>query len=133
MINNKKEPDVKYKNQLSYSRKNPNRGSWGYGISRGIKEIVRGISRGDQEKIIWNFHGSFFLALEFLRDLGNRIVWNIQALSFVLSGISRDHVKEYEKFCGSFHKSISSTPPAVWCFSGIAHSKVCLHHGAADK
>ena len=72
MINNEKEPDVRYKKQLGYSRKNPNRGGGGYGISRGIKEIARGISGVDQEKIMSNFHGSFFLALEFLRDLGNK-------------------------------------------------------------
>ena len=28
-----------------------------------------GISNGDQEKIVWNFQGSWFLALEFPRDL----------------------------------------------------------------
>ena len=44
-----------------------------------------GISKGDQEKIMWNFQG----------------------LSFVLSGISRGKV--YPQ------------PPLVWIFSGIAH------------
>ena len=28
-----------------------------------------GISRGDVEKIIWNFQGSWFLVLEFPRDV----------------------------------------------------------------
>ena len=59
---------------LGCSRKKPNRGGgvwiwiWGYGISRGIEEIACGISRGDQEKIMWNFQGSWFLVLEFPRD-----------------------------------------------------------------
>ena len=39
----------------------------GYGISRGIKEIACGIFRGDQEKIMWNFQGFWFLVLEFTR------------------------------------------------------------------
>ena len=75
-----------------------------------------------------NFHGSLFLALEFLRDL-TQFCGISQGLSFVLFGICRDKVKKKEKFQGSFHKSISS----ILIFSGIAHSKVCLHHGAADK
>ena len=34
------------------------------------KVPTRGISRGDdQEKIMWNFQGSWFLALQFLRDV----------------------------------------------------------------
>ena len=31
---------------MAYFRKSPNRGGWGYGISRGIKEIACGISKG---------------------------------------------------------------------------------------
>ena len=47
-------------------------------ISRGIKEtcgysrsqLKRGeISRGVEEKLKWNFHGSWFLALEFQRGV----------------------------------------------------------------
>ena len=65
---------------MGYSRKNPTRGgrreerlrAWN---SRGIEKVERGNSRGqlkrrglscgDQEKIMCNFHGSWFLALEF--------------------------------------------------------------------
>ena len=53
------------------------------------------ISKGNQEKIMWDFQGSWFLALEILR--ANTILWNIQERSFVSSGISRGKVKN-EKF-----------------------------------
>ena len=53
--------------------KNKQGGSRGYGISRGIKEIACRISsKGDQGKIRKNnveFPGSWFLALEFSRDM----------------------------------------------------------------
>ena len=72
---------------------------------------------------MWNFHGSLFLALEFLRERTQFYIisrgWPLFCLEF--PGIK----KRTEKFQGSFHKSISSTLP-VWFFSGIAHSKVCL-------
>ena len=48
-----------------YSRKKTNR--------RGFRvwnfAEVCGISRGDQEKIMWNFQGSWFLVLKFSRDV----------------------------------------------------------------
>ena len=84
---------------------------------------------------MWNFHGSLFLfglgISKGSSKLANTILCNIQGLSFVLSGDSRDKVKKKkEKFQGSFHNSISS----ILIFSGIAHSKICLHHGGAtDK
>ena len=53
--------------QWGFFRKYPNRGRWGYEISRGIKKIVCGIS-GGQEEIMWNFQGSLFVVLEFPRD-----------------------------------------------------------------
>ena len=82
MINNGKEPDVRYKKQLS--------------------RIPEKIQTGELRIwIMWNFHGSLFLALEFLRDLGNANVWNIHGLSFVLSGITRDKVNEW-KILGQF-------------------------------
>ena len=62
---------------------------------------------------MWNFHGSLSLALETLRDLANTILWKIQGLSFVLSGIYRDKVKKW-KVQGSFHKSISSMRIYFW-------------------
>ena len=56
-------------------QKKSRQGSLGHGISRGIEKIEHGnsrgqfkekrISRGDQEKIMWNLHGSWFLNLEF--------------------------------------------------------------------
>ena len=102
---------------MGYSRKNPKQGGWGYGISWGIKEIACGISRGDQEKIMRNFHGSLFLALEFLRDLGSTIVLNFQRLSYALSGISRDKVNEWK-----IPEQFSQT------FSQISHPTVLLKH-----
>ena len=35
----------------------------------GFNEKQNGILKGDQEKIVWNFQGTWFLALEFSRDL----------------------------------------------------------------
>ena len=51
----------------------------------------------------------------------NTILWNIQGLSFVLSGISRGKVKIW-KIPGEFSQKYILNPP-VWIFSGIAHSK----------
>ena len=75
----KKEPDVRYKKQLGYSRKTPNRVVEDMefpGVPKklhveflGVNQKQSGISKGDQGKIMWNFHGSLPLALEFLRDL----------------------------------------------------------------
>ena len=48
-----------------------------------------GISGGVQEKIMWNFQGSWFLVLELLRDVRN------------LSGISRGKVNK-QKIPGTF-------------------------------
>ena len=112
---------------MGYSRKNPNRGEVsGYGISRGIKEIACGISRG-QLKMTWNFQGwprknNVEFPGVFVFGLGiskgsNTILWNIQGLSFVFSGIFRSIVNETFQGRG-VEKSISSTPP-VWIFSGI--------------
>ena len=67
---------------LTYPRKNTNWGvvrTWkfhGYGResiwkfqgSIKIKKEVK-VSRGDQEKIMWNFHGSWFLAMELPRGV----------------------------------------------------------------
>ena len=60
-------------------------GGWGIGISRGIEKTKcahsRGqkkgsrISRGDQEKIVWNFHGSWVLALDI--PMGETQFWGI--------------------------------------------------------
>ena len=64
------------------------------------------ISKGDQEKIIWNFHGPWFLVSEI----------PIRATQFC--GISRGKDLFSLEF---FKKSMSSAPPHVWIFSGIAH------------
>ena len=48
LINYKKESDVTYKKQLGYYPEKIQTGrgrGWGFGISRDIKEISRGISR----------------------------------------------------------------------------------------
>ena len=39
-------------------------GDWGHGISTDIEKIENGNSRGDREKIMWDFHWSWFLDLE---------------------------------------------------------------------
>ena len=41
-------------NSLGYSRKKPNKGGCAYEFSRSIEEIANRISRGNQEKIMWN-------------------------------------------------------------------------------
>ena len=69
-------------------QKNPN--TWERGVEdkelpRVLKkehaEIPRGGKGGgggDQKKIMWNFHGSWLLELEFPRGVWNTILWNIQ-------------------------------------------------------
>ena len=54
------------------------------------------------------FPGVFVFGLGVSKG-SNTILWNIQGLSFVLSGISRCKVKN-EQFQGCLWKSISSTP-----------------------
>ena len=95
-------------------------GDWGYGISRGIKEIACGICKGSLKIKEWNFQG-FALAIS---KRSNTILWNIQGLSFFRSGISRDKVKN-EKFQRSFQTIISSIPH-VWIFSGTAQWSALL-------
>ena len=81
------------------------------------------------------FPGVFVFGLGISKG-SNTILWNIQGLSFVLSGISRGKVKKW-KIPGEFsQKNILNPTPfpwPVWIFSEIAHSKVCLRHGAADR
>ena len=72
----------------------------------GIKEIVKGISKGDQEKIIWNFQESWWFGL-------------FQGWSFVLSRTSRGKVKKIKKFQGVF-----KCPQPLAFFSGIAQAMI---------
>ena len=58
----------------------------------------------------------FVFGLGILNESNTRL-WNIQGLSFVLSGIFRGKVKKL-KIPGGFQKSTSSTP-LVWISSGI--------------
>ena len=77
-------------NGIGLFQKKSKQGGWGYGISRGIKEIACGFSSGDQEKITWNFQGSWFLVLEFWHNFAQfPLGWN-----FDLSGISRGKVNK---------------------------------------
>ena len=110
-------------------QKKTKQGGWGYGISRGVKEIACGISRGYYQKQSgiskgWprknhmrKFQGSWFLALEFPRDVT------------MFCGISKGGVlfclEFHEKFQGVFQKSLSPPPspppppppsPSVVCF-----------------
>ena len=64
---------------MGYSGKTPNRGVDDVefpGVTTklhveflGINQKRSGISKGNQGKIMWDFHGSLLLVLEFLRDL----------------------------------------------------------------
>ena len=86
-------------------QKNPNTSTGGeverrHGTSRGTEELACGNSRGQlkkkwnfqgksvQEKPMWNFHGSWFLTLEFPR--GVKQFWKISSKveACFLSGIS---------------------------------------------
>ena len=65
----------------------------GNGISRGTKEIAKEISKGDQEKQMWNFQVSWWFGVGISKG-SNAILWNFQEWSFILSGISRSKVKK---------------------------------------
>ena len=70
--------------------------------------------------------GVFVFGLGISKE-SNTILWNIQGLSFVLSGISR--CKERKNSRGGVQKSISSNPP-VWIFfwnSPMQHTYHSLH------
>ena len=58
----------------------------------------------------------------------NTILWNIQELSFVLSGISRCKVKKLEIPEGVSKEYILNPP--VWIFSGIAHDRFAISGSA---
>ena len=107
-----------FKLTMGYSRKNPKRGVWEYGISRGIKEIL------------WDFWGLIKNEVEFPREtkknteffvfgLGiskrsNTNLWNIQGLSFVMSGISwgkKEIKNSREVFKKVYPQSFSSPTP----------------------
>ena len=67
--------------------------------------------------------GVFVFGLGISKE-SNTILWNIQGLSFVLSGISRGKVRKNSR---EFQKSISSNPP-VLIFSGIAQCNIHSLH-----
>ena len=61
----------------------------------------------------------FVFGLEISKE-SNIILWNIQELSFVLSGNSRGKVKKIENSTRFIKKVYPVTPPPpVWIFSGI--------------
>ena len=125
---------------MGYSRKNPNREGWGYGISRGIKEIACGISR-DQLKTKWNFQGwprknnvkfpgSLFLASEFPMDL----TW-FYGIFRGWALFCQGNVKKW-KIPGVFSKKYTLNPPPSPClgfFSGIAQFTYELEHEHVRK
>ena len=87
---------------MGYPRKNPKKRGGGVEDMEfpGVNWKQSAISKGDQEKIMWNFQGSLFLALEFPRDLtqfcGISRHWALCCLEF-------PEVKN-EKFQGGFKK-----------------------------
>ena len=107
-----------WKSGMGYSRKNPNRGKgeggglgWGYGISRGIIRNSMCNFRG-QLKTKWDFRGwtsknkvdgVFAFGLGISKG-SNTILWNIQRLSFVLSGICWGKVKKMKNSREVFKK-----------------------------
>ena len=75
-----------------------------------------GISKGGHKKFMWNFHGSWFLTLEFPPKGCHTILQNSHGWKLVFEGWS-DKSKNSRGF---FQKSICTLNPPVWCFSGIA-------------
>ena len=78
---------------------------------------------------MWNFQGSWILALEFPTDvtqIGNTILWNFHGWSFVLFGISKGKVKKMKNSRFFFlNKYVPDRPPPpVRFFSGIAQSNL---------
>ena len=117
---------------MGYSKKNPNRGGWG-------GDWGYGICKRHQRNSMWNFQGFIKNEVEFARvtkkkcgissrglcfwpwykaQWANTILWNIQELSFVLSGVSRGKLKKW-KIPGGFSKNYILNPPCL-DFSGIA-------------
>ena len=64
----------------------------------------------------------YFLVLKFARDVTYISVPDFQRWRFVLPGIfmGTEHIKKCQGF---FQKSMSSDPPSLLFFSGIAHSR----------
>ena len=83
------------------------------------------ISIGVQRKLMWNFHGFWFLTLEFPSQ-SHGVSHNFAEFSGVKACFLRNFLGESDKFKNSrifFQKSIPSIPPhlpPVWTFSGIA-------------
>ena len=69
----------------------------------GINQKRSGISKGDQEKNNVEFPWVFVFGLGIFKG-SNTILWNIQGLSFVLPGISRDKVKKMKNYRALFTK-----------------------------
>ena len=86
--------------KMGYSRKNPNRGLriWNFqGYQRNSMWNFQGLIKNEVEfprviKSNVEFPGVFVFGLGISKG-SNTILWNIQGLSFVLSGISRGKVK----------------------------------------
>ena len=91
---------------MGYSRKNANRRSWGYGISKGIKEIS-----------MWNFQGLIKNDVEFPRLTKKKNVEFPMVFVFSL-GISKGSNTILWKIPGAFSKKyiLSSTPPCLHFF-----------------
>ena len=68
--------------------------------------------QGDQEKIMWDFQGFLFLALEFPSKGSKHNFVEYQGLSCVLSGISRGKVKN-KKFQGGFQEKYILNPSCL--------------------
>ena len=81
---------------------------------------LRGISKGDQEKIMWNFQGPLFLALEFPRDLTQFCGISRIELCFVRN-FKRSRKKK-KNSRGFSKRHVINNPPPCLDFSGIAHS-----------
>ena len=78
-----------------------------------VRFSLRGISKGDQEKIMWNFQGPLFLALEFPRDLTQFCGISRVELCFVRN-FKRSRQKK--KNSRGFSKRHVINPPSLFGF-----------------
>ena len=78
-----------------------------------VRFSLHGISKGDQEKIMWNFQGPLFLALEFPRDLTQFCEISRVELCFVRN-FKRSRQKK--KNSRGFSKRHVINPPSLFGF-----------------
>ena len=104
--------------KLGYSRKK-NRGDrrgWGHGVLKNMWKFQGSIKKEVKEKLLWNFHGFWFLIMEFLRGVIQFCSIYFQGWKLVFSGNSKGKVTNYLKSPGEGRgkfRKVYPQPP-VW-------------------